>query len=288
MRVADLPACIAAARARRRHLSQRNGGRSGWSADTDRRPGRQSPGIVRTGLSVVIREPPDPGSARDITGHREVFRRRCEKFTVMALTLSRDESGWTAHVRWHAFRLSDAQGHASRAQVVNLTVLWKGADRVQSNVENTRDSGGGGPCDDADVGHEPAAGAFGADEIAEVGRRGVEVVPRRTSWPLGERRWPACRLDAATAPNLTEISRRHNNTYPSELVFQVIDGREKVRRAWWVGHAGLGDAFQRSVDGGSDEVVRNVSRRSSRSCRASRCAIRSSDHPAPLPSTLGL
>ena len=57
-------------------------------------------------------------------------------------------------------------------------------------------------------------------------------------------------------PNLTEISRRHNNAYPSELVFQIIDGREKVR-----GHGGpdmpvWGDAFQRSIEGGSDEAVR--------------------------------
>ena len=57
-------------------------------------------------------------------------------------------------------------------------------------------------------------------------------------------------------PNLTEISRRHNNAYPGELVFQVIDGREKVR-----GHGGpdmpvWGDAFQRSVEGGSDHTVR--------------------------------
>ena len=57
-------------------------------------------------------------------------------------------------------------------------------------------------------------------------------------------------------PNLTEISRRHNNAYPGDLVFQIIDGREKVR-----GHGGpdmpvWGDAFRRSVEGESDEAVR--------------------------------
>ena len=57
-------------------------------------------------------------------------------------------------------------------------------------------------------------------------------------------------------PNLTEISRRNNNTYPGDLVFQIVDGREKVR-----GHGGpdmpvWGDAFRRSVEGESDEAVR--------------------------------
>ena len=35
LRVADLPACIADLKQRRRHLSQRDGGGSGWAADTD-------------------------------------------------------------------------------------------------------------------------------------------------------------------------------------------------------------------------------------------------------------
>jgi mono/diheme cytochrome c family protein len=57
-------------------------------------------------------------------------------------------------------------------------------------------------------------------------------------------------------PNLTEISRRHNNVYPGDLVFQIIDGRQKVP-----GHGGpdmpvWGDAFQRSLEGGSDQAVR--------------------------------
>jgi hypothetical protein len=57
-------------------------------------------------------------------------------------------------------------------------------------------------------------------------------------------------------PNLTEISRRHNNAYPGPLVYQIIDGRQKVP-----GHGGpdmpvWGDAFQRSLEGGGDEAVR--------------------------------
>lgn len=57
-------------------------------------------------------------------------------------------------------------------------------------------------------------------------------------------------------PNLTEISRRHDNAYPGELVFRIIDGREKVP-----GHGGSdmpvwGDAFQRSLEGGGDQAVR--------------------------------
>lgn len=56
--------------------------------------------------------------------------------------------------------------------------------------------------------------------------------------------------------NLTEISKRNNNAFPNALIFQVIDGREKVR-----GHGGpdmpvWGDAFERSQEGGSPESVR--------------------------------
>lgn len=56
-------------------------------------------------------------------------------------------------------------------------------------------------------------------------------------------------------PNLTEIAKRNQGTYPKDLVYRVIDGREKVR-----GHGGpdmpvWGDAFLRSVEGGGEESV---------------------------------
>jgi len=58
--------------------------------------------------------------------------------------------------------------------------------------------------------------------------------------------------------NLTEIARRNGGVYPSELVFKVIDGREKVR-----GHGGAdmpvwGDAFKRSRDGGDEDRIKAV------------------------------
>jgi mono/diheme cytochrome c family protein len=56
--------------------------------------------------------------------------------------------------------------------------------------------------------------------------------------------------------NLTEIAKRQGGVFPKELMFRVIDGREHVR-----GHGGpdmpaWGDAFMRSVEGGSAETVK--------------------------------
>lgn len=56
--------------------------------------------------------------------------------------------------------------------------------------------------------------------------------------------------------NLTEIAKRNGGTYPSDLVFRTIDGRQPVR-----GHGGpdmpvWGDAFARSTVGGNAEAVR--------------------------------
>ena len=58
--------------------------------------------------------------------------------------------------------------------------------------------------------------------------------------------------------NLTEIATRNGGQFPSELVFKVIDGRERVR-----GHGGpdmpvWGDAFARSRDGGDEVRVKAV------------------------------
>jgi mono/diheme cytochrome c family protein len=49
-------------------------------------------------------------------------------------------------------------------------------------------------------------------------------------------------------PNLTEIAKRNNGVYPKEMVFKIIDGRQRV-----AGHGGpdmpvWGDAFQRSIE----------------------------------------
>jgi mono/diheme cytochrome c family protein len=59
-----------------------------------------------------------------------------------------------------------------------------------------------------------------------------------------------------TPPNLTEISKRHKGTYPRELVFKIIDGRERVP-----GHGGpdmpvWGDAFMRTSDTTDRDSVR--------------------------------
>ena len=56
--------------------------------------------------------------------------------------------------------------------------------------------------------------------------------------------------------NLTEIAKRNGGTYPSELVFKVIDGRQQVR-----GHGGpdmpvWGDAFARTIDTGGEASVK--------------------------------
>jgi mono/diheme cytochrome c family protein len=56
--------------------------------------------------------------------------------------------------------------------------------------------------------------------------------------------------------NLTEISRRNKGTYPGELVFKIIDGRQKV-----AGHGGpdmpvWGDAFMRTSEQTTEASVR--------------------------------
>lgn len=56
--------------------------------------------------------------------------------------------------------------------------------------------------------------------------------------------------------DLTQIASRNGGTFPGELVFRTIDGKNKVR-----GHGGpdmpmWGDAFARSRDGGDTEKVR--------------------------------
>jgi nucleotide-binding universal stress UspA family protein/mono/diheme cytochrome c family protein len=58
--------------------------------------------------------------------------------------------------------------------------------------------------------------------------------------------------------NLTEIAKRNNGVFPSEMVFKVIDGRQPVR-----GHGGpdmpaWGDAFTRSREAGDEERVKSV------------------------------
>jgi mono/diheme cytochrome c family protein len=59
-----------------------------------------------------------------------------------------------------------------------------------------------------------------------------------------------------TPPNLTEIAKRHKGTYPGELVFKIIDGRQRVP-----GHGGpdmpvWGDAFMRTSDATDESSVR--------------------------------
>jgi mono/diheme cytochrome c family protein len=58
-----------------------------------------------------------------------------------------------------------------------------------------------------------------------------------------------------TPPNLTEITKRHKGAYPKELIFKIIDGRERVP-----GHGGpdmpvWGDAFMRTSDGATRSTV---------------------------------
>lgn len=56
--------------------------------------------------------------------------------------------------------------------------------------------------------------------------------------------------------NLTEIAKRNGGTFPADVVFRTIDGRQPVR-----GHGGpemptWGDAFKRSAAGGDDDAVK--------------------------------
>ena len=57
--------------------------------------------------------------------------------------------------------------------------------------------------------------------------------------------------------NLTEIAKRNKGTYPSELVYKVIDGRTKVP-----GHGGpdmpvWGDAFMRTAENLTEESLKH-------------------------------
>jgi hypothetical protein len=57
-------------------------------------------------------------------------------------------------------------------------------------------------------------------------------------------------------PNLTEILTRNKGVFPKEKVYRIIDGREKVP-----GHGGpdmpvWGDAFLRSTESPTEEMVR--------------------------------
>jgi mono/diheme cytochrome c family protein len=56
-------------------------------------------------------------------------------------------------------------------------------------------------------------------------------------------------------PNLTEFQKRNGGVFAKDLVYQIIDGRQKVR-----GHGGpdmpvWGDAFLRTADAGSEAAV---------------------------------
>jgi mono/diheme cytochrome c family protein len=59
-------------------------------------------------------------------------------------------------------------------------------------------------------------------------------------------------------PNLAEIAKRNGGTFPSDMVFRTIDGRQPVR-----GHGGpdmpvWGDAFSKSREAGDAERVKQV------------------------------
>ena len=57
--------------------------------------------------------------------------------------------------------------------------------------------------------------------------------------------------------NLTEIAKRNKGTFPRDMVYQIIDGRQKVP-----GHGGpdmpvWGDAFLRTADGADEASVKH-------------------------------
>ncbi len=57
--------------------------------------------------------------------------------------------------------------------------------------------------------------------------------------------------------NLTEIAKRNKGTYPADLVYRIIDGRQNLG-----GHGGpdmpvWGDAFMRTSEGADEASVRN-------------------------------
>ena len=56
-------------------------------------------------------------------------------------------------------------------------------------------------------------------------------------------------------PNLTEFQKRNQGVFSRDLVFSIIDGRQKVR-----GHGGpdmpvWGDAFKRTLEGGDEKSI---------------------------------
>lgn len=104
--------------------------------------------------------------------------------------------------------------------------------------------------DDRSVGQQPAGGsaARGAD-LYRTYCASCHGTSARGDGPLADsmRRRP---------PNLTEISKRNKGVYPKDLVYRIIDGREKV-----AGHGGpdmpvWGDAFLRTADAAGEESVR--------------------------------
>jgi mono/diheme cytochrome c family protein len=57
-------------------------------------------------------------------------------------------------------------------------------------------------------------------------------------------------------PNLTEIAKRNKGAYPRDMVYRIIDGRQKV-----AGHGGpdmpvWGDAFSRSLEDADPDSVK--------------------------------
>ncbi len=72
---------------------------------------------------------------------------------------------------------------------------------------------------------------------------------------------PAGRGDGAVAPflkvppaNLTQIAKRNNGVFPSERIYQIIDGREVVKTHGASQMPIWGDAFSKSTSG-SDVVA---------------------------------
>jgi nucleotide-binding universal stress UspA family protein len=58
--------------------------------------------------------------------------------------------------------------------------------------------------------------------------------------------------------NLTEIAKRNGNLYPSEMVFQIIDGRQPVRSHGGPDMPVWGDVFTKSREAGDAERVKAV------------------------------
>jgi mono/diheme cytochrome c family protein len=104
----------------------------------------------------------------------------------------------------------------------------------------------------------PAAQAPAAPALGRSPATGAHLFRTYCASCHGERALGDGPLSASlrrSPPNLTELAKRNNGVYPKEMVFKIIDGRQRV-----AGHGGpempvWGDAFQRSIEVADEKAL---------------------------------